>query len=78
VLNWLEAAIPLRGRDAIAAAGRILAAMEPDLLASEYGRIHGIFKQPGAGDGLANNARLRRDATAPHASRSSARRPATG
>jgi len=43
ILNWLEAAIPVRARDAIAAAGRILAAMEPDLLASEYGRIHGIF-----------------------------------
>lgn len=38
-LNWLEAAIQVRARDAIVAAAKLLAAMEQPLLASDYARL---------------------------------------
>ena len=42
-LNWLEAAIQVRARDAIVAAAKLLAAMDQALLASDYARIRGLL-----------------------------------
>ena len=42
-LNWLEAAIQVRARDAIVAAAKLLAAMDQPLLASDYARIKGLL-----------------------------------
>lgn len=42
-LDWLEAAIQVRARDAIEAAAGLLAAMPPALLASDYERLETLF-----------------------------------
>lgn len=42
-LNWLEAAIQVRARDAIVAAAKLLAAMEQPLLASDYARLENLL-----------------------------------
>jgi len=42
-LNWLEASIQVRAREAIVAAAKLLAAMDQPLLASDYGRLETLF-----------------------------------